>query len=80
MVGRRHMIGHYLAGLHSKFRYHYKLVEKNRRSTLLHYAVRNHHCIFNSRRQFDTVEKAFFKLQSISEVIAGMLPKFKSKW
>ena len=80
VVDRRYMIGDYLAGLHSKW-YYYELVDqKLERSALQHYSVKHHYCIFNSRRQFDTVEKAFFKLQNICEVIAGMLPKFESKW
>ncbi|XP_074625737.1 midasin-like [Acropora palmata] len=54
------------------------------------YAAVSDHVLHNSRRddttafvtswrQFDKVEKAFFKLQSISEMIAGMLPRFDSK-
>ncbi|XP_015771488.1 PREDICTED: midasin-like [Acropora digitifera] len=54
------------------------------------YAAVSDHVLHNSRqddttafvtswRQFDKVEKAFFKLQNISEVIAGMLPRFESK-
>ncbi|KAK2570712.1 Midasin [Acropora cervicornis] len=54
------------------------------------YAAVSDHVLHNSRRdditafvtswrQFDKVEKAFFKLQSISEMIAGMLPRFESK-